>query len=229
MYPGDHIQAVFFDLDGTLLDTADDIANATNRVLVHHGLAPRPLTEIRPFIGGGITSILTNLFTHPPKQISTALLRQQILQSYQQSMLQHTQLFNGMIDVLTLLQTQQVPWGIITSKPAWLAEPLIAAIKELMSAAILVGRETLPVAKPHPLPLTYAARHLPQIAHQHCVYIGDAKTDIQAAQAAGMQSIAAAYGYILPQDHPKNWGADYIIDTPYDLIPWLKSRVAIRT
>ncbi len=225
MFPKDEIQAVFFDLDGTLLDTATDLAHATNRVLVHHGKKSKPLYFIRPLVGGGTASIITNTFDISLKDPKYNQIKQELLQAYQQLLTQNTHLFPGIREVLGLLNQQHVPWGIITNKPTWLAQPLVQHLQHELAHHGLVGRETLPYCKPHPLPLRYACRNIHQIAHQRCVYVGDAKTDIMAAKAAGMFGIAAAYGYIAQTDNPENWQADYIIQSAYDLIPWLEPRI----
>lgn len=219
------LQAVFFDLDGTLLDTATDIATATNQVLVHHQLKPQPVEYIRPLVGQGVGEIIKKLFFLEPDSDKFSQIRHQILAAYQQVMLQETKPFPGIDNVLTLLNQHSIPWGIITNKPMWLAQPLVDRIEHLLNYHLLIGREVLPFAKPHPLPLNYACQQIKHITPRHCVYVGDAKTDILAAKAAGMQSIAAAYGYILPEDDPKKWQADYLITSPDDLLTWLQTRL----
>lgn len=218
------LEAVFFDLDGTLLDTAEDIAEATNRILIYHGFKSKPFTFIRPLIGGGTPRIITGCFDIDNQHPNYNEYRQQLLQSYQQILVNKTQFFPGMLQVLDVLRQQRIPWGIITNKPYWLAKPLLEKILDGNHCHCLIGRETLLHKKPDPEPLRYACQ-LTGVTAKNSVYIGDAKSDIIAAKKANMQNIAAVYGYIDPDDKPLLWDADHIIHTAHDLLPWLNERM----
>ena len=218
------LEAVFFDLDGTLLDTAQDLATATNAVLVYHGLPTQSFESIRPLIGGGTRHIITACFNIEPHHKHYTLYRQQLLEAYQQILAKETRFFPGMREVLDLLRQKNTPWGIITNKPYWLAEPLLRQINDEHFCHCLIGRETLRSHKPNPEPLLYAC-HTTRVAAQNSVYIGDAKSDIMAAKQAKKHSVAAAYGYVDHNDQPHLWNADHIIHSAHDLFAWLLPRL----
>lgn len=218
------VQAVFFDLDGTLVDTAEDLAVAANKVLTFHGKPTKPTHLIRPLIGGGTPKIIGETFGISQQSPDYKLIRQQLLQSYQQQLTSHSVLFPGIDEVLKLLAEYKVPWGIVTNKPQWLAEPIIAQLKFETAHHCIIGKDTLPMYKPHPLPLLQALQATKTPA-AFSVYIGDAETDVLAAKRAGMQSIAAAYGYIPEDENPHNWNADHVITHARELIPWLSNRI----
>lgn len=218
------LDAVFFDLDGTLLDTARDLTTATNAVLVYHGLPTKSYEFIRPLIGGGTHQIITRCFDIAPQEKRYLLYRQQLLEAYQQTLAQQTCFFPGIPEVLDLLEQHDTPWGIITNKPYWLAQPLLEQLNHKYFCHCLIGREILLTQKPSPEPLLYACQAA-RVAAQNSVYIGDAKSDIIAAKRANMQSIAAVYGYIDHNDQPHSWEADHMIDSATDLLTWLSPRL----
>lgn len=218
------LEAVFFDLDGTLLDTAKDLVQAVNDVLVYHARRPLPYAFIRPLIGAGTDEIVKACFATTAQDPRFKLYKQHIFTAYQQRLCQETDFFPGLRDVLQLLSEAEIPWGVITNKPFWLAEPLLASLSASFPYHCLIGRETLLSRKPSAEPLLYAC-HTTGVAAQNSVYIGDAKNDIIAAKNARMQSIAAAYGYINHQETPAAWQADHVIHSGYDLLTWLQPRL----
>jgi phosphoglycolate phosphatase len=218
------IQAVLFDLDGTLLDTAQDIVAAVNDVLVYHGQTPKNFNIIRPMIGIGTDEMVRNCFGMKPTDPYYKLIKQHILSTYQNRLYQLTDFFPGIRDTLQYLHRHQIPWGVVTNKPNWLAKPLLSRACENFPPHCLVARETLLVRKPQPEPLWYACAQL-GVAHQNCVYIGDAKSDIIAAKNARMQSVAAAYGYISQHETPNQWQADHVIYSGHELKHWLIPRL----
>lgn len=217
------IKAVFFDLDGTLLDTAHDLADATNYVLKHHGYSSKSFEFLRPLIGRGTNYIVSNAFNIDATHPNFNRYKQELLQSYQQCLSEKTRFFPGMEDVLDLLDERQIAWGVVTSKPTWLAKPLMKNLGLDKRLCCLVGRECLPFIKPHPIPILYACR-TSKVAPQFSVYVGDTEADIIAAKYAETYSIIAAYGYAEINAPIHHWGADHIVDSAWDLHSWIKNR-----
>jgi phosphoglycolate phosphatase len=220
------IQAVLFDLDGTLLDTAQDIVAAVNDVLVYHGQTPKEFNTIRPMIGIGTDEMVRGCFGMKPNDPYYKLIKQHILSTYQNRLFQLTDFFPGIRDTLQYLHQYKIPWGVVTNKPHWLAKPLLSRACEEFPPHCLVARETLLVRKPQPEPLWYACSQL-AVAPQNSVYIGDAKSDIIAAKNARMQSVAAAYGYISQHETPSQWQADHVIYSGHELKHWLIPRLML--
>lgn len=214
------VNAVFFDLDGTLLDTAPDLANALNQLLKKYGRSPLPLEIIRPTVAEGTQSILCNGFNITIDDPMYANLRTEYLTTYANCFTQQTDFFPEIENVLFYLDHHHIPWGIVTNKPQWLAEPLLKHFKLHHRYRCLVAGDLLPQRKPHPAPLQHAC-HLTQVSPQDAVYIGDTTTDVCAAKAAGMIAIVAKYGYLSKNSQPDLWNADMLIDSPKEIISWL--------
>lgn len=214
------IQAVLFDLDGTLLDTASDLGFALNQVLQTQGLPPLPLATIRTIASHGVKGLLKLGFNIDEQHLAYTELREQLLAHYQANLANSTQLFPGMAKVLAQLEWQNIPWGIVTNKPSWLTEPLLSQLQLANRAACIVSGDTVPRPKPAPDPLLYAAKQI-NCNPSQCLYIGDAERDIIASKAAGMFAILANYGYLGPNDTPSTWGADAEITSPIELLNWL--------
>lgn len=213
------IDAVLFDLDGTLLDTAPDMAAALNRLLAEEGIAPLPFATIRPHVSQGSPRLLELCFGRPePAQFE--VLRQRFLDHYQRGLADQTRIFAGYERVLEVLETAGLRWGIVTNKPGWLTEPLLAALGLLDRSGCTVSGDTLSERKPHPLPLQHAARVL-GLPAERCVYVGDAERDVQAARSAGMMAVVAGFGYLGTDTDPASWQADAILEQPADLLAWL--------
>lgn len=215
------LQAIFFDLDGTLLDTAPDLSNALNQVLTNHGRSPLPLETLRPQIAGGSAAMLSCGFQLSPNDPLFPTLREEFLAAYKQCYHQKTQFFPGIEALLTYLDQQNLPWGIVTNKPGWLAEPLLKYFQLTHRYRCLVAGDLLPKRKPDPDTLLHACQ-LTGVDPQHSLYIGDAETDVQAAKAAGMFVIVAKYGYLPPNSQPDHWQANLLIDKAEDILCWLK-------
>lgn len=217
-------RAVLFDLDGTLLDTAPDLARALNNLLIEQSREPLPFAHIRPFVSHGSAALVRLGFPHAPEPEFIAL-RDRLLTLYRAQLAVETKLFDGMSELLSRLESAGLPWGIVTNKPAWLTEPLLESLALRHRAGTVVSGDTFPERKPHPRPLLHAATELGVDAAQ-CVYVGDAERDILAAKAAGMRALVARFGYIGADDTPDAWPADGWIDSPLDVLEWLEDRPA---
>ncbi len=214
------LQGVLFDLDGTLLDTAPDMAAALNRLRADEGLAPLPFDAIRPQVSHGAPGLLRVGFGEPAAA-RLEDLRGRFLAHYRDGLAVRSRLTEGFVEVLAALESAGLGWGIVTNKPAWLTLPLLEALGLSAPRRCVVCGDTLPERKPHPRPLLHAASllGLPAAA---CVYVGDAERDIQAARAAGMRPIAVDWGYHHPeQGVPGTWQADVVIAHPRQLLEHL--------
>jgi N-acetyl-D-muramate 6-phosphate phosphatase len=194
MRNGRGVRGVLFDLDGTLLDTAPDMAAALNRLRVAEGLDALPFGQIRPLVSHGAPRLLKFAFADPGPE-RYALLRQRFLEDYRKALAVETRLFAGFEAVLSEIERAGLRWGIVTNKPGWLAEPLLSEVGLAARCACLVAGDTLAERKPHPLPLLHAAQLL-GLEPEHCVYVGDAERDVQAARNAGMIPLVAGFGYL---------------------------------
>lgn len=216
-------RAVLFDLDGTLADTAPDLAAAVNLMRAQRQLAPAPYESLRPYASAGARGLLGAGFGIAPDHAGYEAMRVEFLNNYQDALVVHSQLFSGVPQLLLELETLSIPWGIITNKAARFTDPLVQQIG-LSASACTISGDTTPHAKPHPEPLYEAARRI-NCAPNECWYVGDDLRDIQAAHAAGMTSIAAAWGYCGAIE-PTLWKADVIIDSPQDLLTLIRSKLA---
>lgn len=208
--------AFIFDLDGTLLDTADDLGAALNTVLVSHNLAKVSADIYRPAASNGAAALLQAGFGELwLKQEDSNTLRQQLLSAYSDNIAVHSRCFDGIAQLLLALEKKNIKWGIMTNKPSFLTIPLIAKIKTLQNAQAVVSGDTLEVAKPSPLPLLHTAKLL-AVDPVRCLYIGDAERDIQAAKAANMHSATALWGYVPSEADALNWNADFNWQSPID-------------
>lgn len=211
---------VLFDLDGTLLDTAPDLAYALNTVLENHGRPALPYASIRPVASHGTKGLLQLGFNIDETDQNFINLRDEILAVYAQHLSDQTKVFAGIDEVLTYIDKNNLQWGIVTNKPGWLTEPLLKQLNLFEKTVCVVSGDTTTNRKPHPEPLLHACTLL-QCKPQQCIYVGDAQRDIEAGINAGMKTLIAAYGYIAETDHPHTWGADAIIQSPLEIIEWL--------
>lgn len=219
--------AVLFDLDGTLLDTAPDLAAALNRLRELEGLAPLPYADIRPHVSHGSKALTRLGFELSPDSAEFETLRLRLLDLYHEDVASRSRLFDGMAHVLLGLQAASLAWGIVTNKPGWLTTPLLAQISLPVPPGCVISGDTLPVSKPDPAPLLLAAAQL-GVSPQNCLYIGDAARDVEAGKRAGMATLVAAYGYLTQDDIPSAWGAGGLIASPPEILPhvmrWLESQ-----
>ncbi len=214
------LHGVLFDLDGTLLDTAPDLAAALNRTRADYGLPALPYAAIRPWVSHGSYALTRLGFEFAETSAEFEAARLALLDHYHAHLAEGTAPFPGMRALLAELEARGVAWGIVTNKPAWLTEPLLARLGLDWCPACIVSGDTLPERKPHPAPLLHAARLL-GCAPACCVYVGDAERDVAAGRAAGMRTLVAAYGYLAPDDEPARWQAHAILDSPQALARWL--------
>jgi 2-phosphoglycolate phosphatase len=217
--PGD-IQTVLFDLDGTLLDTAPDLAAALNTVLAENRREPLLFETIRPAVSHGGNAIIRRGFGLEASDPAIEPLRQRLLEVYRANISTRTRPFPGMAEVLDTLEARGLNWGVVTNKPGWLTEPLLGDLGLLQRAACVVSGDTLAQRKPDPAPMLHACA-LAGSKPQQCVYIGDAQRDVEAGNNAGMYTLVALFGYFREDDRPQEWQADAMIDTPAGLLAWL--------
>ena len=210
------IQAFLFDLDGTVLDTTDDLTAATNAVLNYYKRSSITRGTIEASVYKGTPAIIDAAFDCAHTILDKKRLTQQIFQSYQMQMGRNSTFMPGMLEFLDHLERQRIPWGIVTNKPLWLAQPLLRHHKIYKRCQVLLGAESLPVKKPHPEPLVYAANLLGH-PPQQCAYLGDAPSDIIAANQANMMSLLAAFSHSHPNEQRILWGADKIIYDAHQL------------
>jgi len=204
-------QAVLFDLDGTLADTAPDLANAVNKLRTARGLDPLPYQPLRQLASAGARGLIGAAFGIGPDDARYPALRDEFLHNYQTDIAAGTRLFDGVAELLAFLQQNGIVWGIVTNKIARLTARLLPQIG-LDGAACAISGDTTPFSKPHPAPLAAACAHI-GIAAAHCWYVGDDLRDIQAGHAAGMKTVAAAWGYC--GDTPATtWRADAVVASP---------------
>jgi N-acetyl-D-muramate 6-phosphate phosphatase len=214
------VRAVLFDLDGTLIDSAPDLAGTGNDMREARGLPRLPLEHFRPMVGAGARGMVGRALDAGPHDERFASLRDEFLQRYEARMTRETRLFPAMRPVLDGLRSLRLPWGIVTNKAARFTEPLVQALGLHREAATVVCGDTTAHSKPHPEPLLEAARRL-ALAPEQCVYVGDDLRDVQAGRAAGMATIAVAWGYLGIGEAIEAWGADHIVQTPADLLKLL--------
>lgn len=218
------LRAALFDLDGTLLDTAPDMAGALNSLLQERHQAPIEFARIRPQVSNGAPAVVRVGFPDADAE-EAERLRLRYLDIYATQLADQTRLFRGFDEVLACLESHGVPWGIVTNKAARFTEPLLAALKLTERAGCVVSGDTIPERKPHPAPLQLAAR-LIGLPPEHCLYVGDALRDVQAAIAAGMLPLGARFGYLDPAEEPARWPVAGWLERPLDLLPWLGLRLA---
>jgi len=214
------IKTVLFDLDGTLADTAPDLAASLNHVLKNHDYDPLPYETIRPIVSHGGMALVTLGFGEDHPEFDS--LYKELLEYYKNNIANETTLFPGMNELLQELENKNINWGVVTNKPGWLTDPLLDALNLTSRAATIVSGDTLEQRKPHPAPLLHACNQAGSEAEE-CLYIGDAERDIEAGNRAGMTTIVALFGYIAESDTPDTWGAHASINSPQAIIPIIQS------
>ncbi len=211
-------KAVLFDLDGTLADTAPDLAAAVNKLRTDRGLAPTPFELLRPLASSGARGLIGIAFGLTPADAGFDALRTEFLANYAARIADHTTLFDGIAELLQAIEARGLCWGVVTNKPARYTDALLPLIG-LQEAACSVSGDTTPHPKPHPEPLFEACRRL-VLQPRDCWYVGDDLRDIEAGRAAGMPTIAAGWGYC-GHSEPMAWNADCIAQQPADVVKLL--------
>ncbi len=215
------IHAVLFDLDGTLLDTAPDLAKALNELLTLNSKPPLPYKQIRNIVSQGSVALTRLGFPEVTEGSAFEKLRLKLLDCYAESICVETTLFDEMEKLLTTIEKEEVPWGVVTNKPGWLTQPLLQKLSLLDRAACVVSGDTISHRKPHPDPLLHACKQL-EVSPNYSMYIGDDPRDIYAGNAAGMYTCVASYGYIEPGLEVDRWGADFSIASPIELFKYIQ-------
>lgn len=210
-------KGVFFDLDGTLADTAPDLVAAANQLLIARNLAPKQYEVLRPCASAGARGLISGAFGIDPSHPDFIPLRDEFFANYEKALLVNSVLFEGVDHLLDQLDNAKLPWGIVTNKSERFTNPLTDLMGLQHRAASTVSGDTTAYSKPHPEPILHAAR-IANIDPSSSVYVGDDIRDIVAGKAAGMKTIAAAYGYCGCEEPPEAWGADYLVRHPKELL-----------
>ncbi len=214
-------RTLLLDLDGTLADTAPDLAHALNTLRREEGFEPLPFETIRPSVSHGSVAIIEIGFDPDIPQSHAEHLRQRLLDHYENRLCVDTRLFDGMCELLDRCDQSGIAWGVVTNKPAYLTNPLMEQLELHERAACIVSGDTLEKRKPHPEPLLHAcdlARGNPETT----IYVGDAERDVEAGNRAGMTTLVALFGYLGDDDNPSAWGANGLIDHLTELSEWLE-------
>lgn len=216
----ENVQAVLFDLDGTLIDSAPDLGAAVDKMRVARGMSSLPLSHYRPMAGAGARGMIGLAFGWTPDHPDYEQLKEEFFVNYESCMTERTFAFEGVAQLIQELVDLKIPWGVVTNKSKRFAEPLTQAMPLFASAAVVISGDTTPHAKPHPAPLLEAAKRL-GVDPTACVYVGDDERDIVAGHAAQMKTVAATYGYLGAQADVQRWQAHAQIDSPEQLLKLL--------
>ena len=214
-------RAVLFDLDGTLIDSAPDLGAAADQMRTDRGLASLPIERYRPMAGAGARGMLGVAFGITPDAPDFARLREEFFLNYEARMMR-TRVFEGVAELVAALCAHGLQWGVVTNKSVRFTEPLTRAMPLFGTARAIVSGDTTPYAKPHPEPLFEAARRL-GVPPERCIYVGDDERDMTAGRAAGMRTVAAAYGYMGADADVTLWEADIAIESPLALLQLLEA------
>ena len=210
-------KGVLFDLDGTLLDTADDLGATLNHLCAKYGFAPVTEPEYRMYASDGVYPLLDLGFKEQLKDFDKEQLRAEFLDYYLQNIAEHTKAYPGIFDLLNTIESAQIPWGIVTNKPGFLTTPLLKQFSQFSKSQSNISGVTLAHSKPHPAPMLKASQEI-GIAPEHIWYFGDAKRDIDAGKAANMTTVIAKWGYIRADEDLNSWGADHSIENPLQIL-----------
>jgi phosphoglycolate phosphatase len=210
-------KSVLFDLDGTLADTAPDLAAAANQLLLARNLEPKPLEILRPMASMGARGLIKLTLGIDDQHPDFLSIREEFLENYENAIHVHTRLFDGVEELLLRLEIQDIPWGIITNKQERFTRPLAKSMGLDQRTPAIVCGDTTPYPKPHPAPILHCAKLL-GVDPNTSIYVGDDLRDIQAGHAAGMDTIAAAYGYCGLDSPANQWGATYLVNNPEEIM-----------
>jgi 2-phosphoglycolate phosphatase len=213
------IQAVLFDLDGTLADTAPDLAYALNCMRVARDLPVLPVAATRAYTSMGARGLLGVGLDVTPEHPDYNAMREEFLANYERNLCRETRLFPGMAELLDALEQRGLPWGVVTNKAERYTHPLLEKLGVHQRAACVIGGDTTGKTKPDPAPL-FAASERICIPSRHCIYVGDDRRDVEAGRAAGMKTVVVKFGYLHGGD-PETWMADAMIDAPQELLQHL--------
>jgi phosphoglycolate phosphatase len=216
------VRLVLFDLDGTLADTAPDLAGAVNRMRSARAIAPLPIDELRPFASHGARGLVGRAFGVTPEDPGYEELRQEFFREYESALCVQSTLFPSVAETLAEFDATGVLWGIVTNKIARFTQPLVQALGLAGRAACVVSGDTTPYPKPHPAPLLHALAAT-RVAASAALYVGDDRRDVEAGRAAGVRTVVAGYGYLGDGGPYTQWGADHIIDAPSDLVALIQA------
>lgn len=216
----DSLQAVLFDLDGTLVDTAPDLGQALNEMRRRRGLQAMAAASLRAQASHGTQGLIRLGFGIPREHPEFPALRAEFLEIYAAHLTTRSDLFPEVAGMLAHLEARRLPWAVVTNKPAFLTEPLLMQLGMWQRAACVVSGDTCARPKPHPAPLLHACAAM-GVRPEACLYVGDAARDVAAATAAGMPTLVALYGYLGEDDRPGEWGAAGFIHSPLGLLDWL--------
>ena len=215
-----NLQAVLFDLDGTLIDSAPDLGAAADKMRTDRGLPAYPLERYRPMAGAGARGMLEIAFGMVPGDLDFETLREEFFRNYENCLTERTFAFEGIDQVVQNLLQRGLKWGVVTNKAERFTIPITQGMPLFATATVVVAGDTTPHAKPHPAPLLEAARRA-AVDPARCLYVGDDLRDILAGKAAGMGTVAASYGYLGKALEVQNWGAQALIHRPIDLLALL--------
>ena len=224
-HPDWRFDAILFDLDGTLIDTAPDMVAVLLSMQRDHGMQPLRYDLVRSQVSNGVAGLVRLAFPDAD-DVQAEILRQQYLDRYEDSVCVDSTLFPELDDLLDKLDSGGHPWGVVTNKPARMTGPLLASLGLRDRTACSISGDTLAERKPHPAPLLLASRQI-DVAPRRCVYVGDASRDIEAGRAAGMFTIAVGYGYIPADEDPAVWGADIVAGDTRELAHYLLKGVTL--
>lgn len=217
-----NIAAILFDLDGTLIDSAPDLAGAADQMRTDRGMPPLAYGQYRPMAGAGARGLLGVAFGITPDSPGYEDLREEFFANYERRLVLQTTAFEGVEQLISQLIHENFVWGVVTNKSSRFTDPITRAMPLFSTAKTIISGDTTPHSKPHPEPLLEAARRL-GVAPAQCLYVGDDERDVVAGLAAGMQTVAATYGYLGSKADAKAWGAHAQINSPLALLQLLPS------